>query len=189
MLRSLAAMEEFKKLVEITELDEKHQLLSRVTGYVPDLKKTHEALSEVTLNDEVPEDLRGQFNVAKNMGLYCYFFYALAPEVQLKTYTVIESALRLKAEQVGIYGQKNRHLMLRKLLTHAVDKGWVTDGGFRHIDNPSSANEWCRSMINVISSLRNSQAHGSNSLVPDFYHHICVCADFLNQLYPKQVRI
>uniref|UniRef100_UPI001E46361C hypothetical protein n=1 Tax=Vibrio parahaemolyticus TaxID=670 RepID=UPI001E46361C len=53
------SMEEFKKLVEITELDEKHQLLSRVTGYVPDLKKTHEALSEVTLNDEVPEDLRG----------------------------------------------------------------------------------------------------------------------------------
>ncbi|QMV14326.1 hypothetical protein [Vibrio spartinae] len=93
-------MEEFKKLVEITELDGKHQSLSQVTGYVTDLKKTHEALSEVTLNDEVPEDIRGQFNVAKNMGLYCYFFYALAPEVQLKTYTIIESALRLKAESI-----------------------------------------------------------------------------------------
>ena len=189
MLSEFSSMEEFKKLVEITELDGKHQSLSRVTGYVPDLKKTHEALSEVTLNDEVPEDIRGQFNVAKNMGLYCYFFYALAPEVQLKTYTIIELALRLKAEQAGISEQKNRPLMLKKLLTHAVDKGWVTDSGFRHIDNPNSANEWCRSMVKVICSLRNSQAHGSTLLVPDFYHHICVCADFLNQLYPKQVRI
>ncbi|HDM8037871.1 hypothetical protein K6U17_13080 [Vibrio fluvialis] len=178
-------MEEFKKLDELTELDEKHHLLGGVTGYVPDLKRTHEVLSEVTLNDEVPEDIRGQFNVAKNMGLYCYFFYALAPEVQLKTYTIIESALRLKAERLGIYGNKNRPLMLRQLLTLAVDKQWVTDSGFRHIDNPNSANEWCRSMIDVISSLRNSQAHGSSLLSPDFYHHICVCADFLNQLFSK----
>nr|WP_087024434.1 hypothetical protein [Thaumasiovibrio subtropicus] len=182
-------MEEFKKFVDITKLDEKHRSISQLTGYIPDLKIIHEDLSEVTLNDEVPEDIRGQFNVAKNMGLYCYFFYALAPEIQLKTYTIIESALRLKAEQVGICGKNNRPLMLKKLLTLAVDKGWITDSGFRHIDNPSSTNEWCRSMIDVISRLRNSQAHGSTLLVPDFYHHICVCADFLNQLYPKQEHI
>ncbi|WP_319525700.1 hypothetical protein [uncultured Desulfosarcina sp.] len=170
-------MEKFKRLEELTKMDEKHQLMGAVCGYVPDLKKMHKALSKETLNEEVPEEIRGQFNVAKNMALYTYFFYALAPEVHLKTYTIMEHALKLRANCM-------KRLGLRALLKKAVKNNWISDSGFRHLKNPSEENEWCKALLNILPDLRNSQAHGSNLLVDDFIHHIRCCADFINQLFP-----
>ncbi len=177
-------MEEFKEYSELTKIDNRYLSLAQLTGTIPDLKKIHSALGEIHLNSEVPTDIKSQFNVARNMALYSYFLYSLVPEVQLKSYTIIEYALRLKAEKEGVNKNAKRPLMLRKLLDLAVKQGWVKDSGFRHINDPSSSNDWCKSMVHTISDLRNSQAHGSTMLTPDFYHHICVCADFINQLFP-----
>lgn len=171
------SMEGFKSLEELTEMDDKHRLLGAVCGFIPSLKGMHSYLSKEVLNDEVPDVIKGQFNVAKNMALYSYFFYALAPEVHLKTYTVIEHALRLKTNP-------KKTMMLKALINHAVSQRWIKDSGFRHIENPSLDNEWCKSMVGVISNLRNSQSHGSSMLVGDCLHHISSCADFVNQLFP-----
>ncbi len=160
-------------------MDEKHRLMGMVCGSLPDLEKMHAYLSKETLNEEVPEVIKGQFNVAKNMALYTYYFYALAPEVHLKTYAIIEHAIKLKAKP-------EKRLMLRALIKLAVNNGWVTDAGFRHIESPSQDNEWCRAMIDVIPDLRNSQAHGSSMLVGDCLHFISSCADFVNQLFPNE---
>ncbi|GGO74651.1 hypothetical protein [Bowmanella pacifica] len=171
-------MEQLKSLEELTKMDEKHRLLGAVCGSVPSLEKMHDLLSQEHLNREVPDEVKGQFNVARNMALYSYYFYALAPEVHLKTYTVIEHALKLKAKP------ENR-MMLGKLLRMALQNGWISDAGFRHIENPSPDNEWCRAMLKGIPDLRNSQAHGSSMLVGDCIQHIAVCADFINQLFPE----
>ncbi|MGH1371462.1 MAG: hypothetical protein ACRBBW_05455 [Cellvibrionaceae bacterium] len=170
-------MEEFKSLEELTEMDEKHRLMAVICGSVPSLERMHKYLSEEVLNDEVPDKIKGQFNVAKNMALYSYYLYALAPEVHLKTYTVIEHALRLKTNP-------KKKMMLKALINHAVSQRWIKDSGFRHIESPSPDNQWCKSMVDVISDLRNSQAHGSSMLVGDCLHHISSCADFVNQLFP-----
>lgn len=169
-------MEEFKKPNEILVIDEKHLLLSKVTGGLLDLELLHRALSEIELNDNVPEKIKNQFNVARNMALYTYFFYALAPEVQHKTYTVIEYALKIKANT----GKK---LMMKKLLTMAVEEKWITDSGFRHIKNPDRENSYCKSLINTLTELRNAAAHGQSLLLPDCVGHIEKCADFVNQLF------
>ncbi|MET0109122.1 MAG: hypothetical protein ABW084_09525 [Candidatus Thiodiazotropha sp.] len=171
-------MEEFKSLETLTIMDEKHKLMSVVCGYVPSLVGMHKYLADEELSDAVPEEIVGQFNVARNMALYSYFFYALSPEVHLKTYTIIEHALRIKTKPT-------KRVMLRTLIEHAIDEGWISDAGFRHLDNPSPINEWCKSMIGTIPKLRNSKAHGSTMLVGDCLHHISVCADFLNQLFPS----
>lgn len=172
-------MEELKSLNQLTEMDGKHNLMGAVCGSIPNLKEMHTYLSTETLNDEVPNEIKGQFNVAKNMALYSYYFYALAPEVHLKTYTIIEYAIKLKAKP-------EKKLMLKALIKLAVNQGWVTDAGFRHLNNPSSNNQWCKSMIDVIPNLRNSQAHGSNMLAGDCLHYISSCADFVNQLFPNK---
>lgn len=172
-------MEEFKSLEELTQLDEKHRLVGAITGAVPDLEKMHQLLSEEELNHTVPEELRDQFNVARNMALFTYFFYALAPEVHLKTYTLIEHALKIKANS-------GRSLMLKRLLAMAIEENWISDSGFRHLESPSKDNSWCKTMLDGIPHLRNSQAHGSTFLVGDCLHHIRVCADFINQLFPSQ---
>ena len=169
-------MEELKSLEELTKMDEKHRLMGGICGSVPDLEGMHKYLSNEILNSAVPDEIKSQFNVAKNMALYSYFFYALAPEVHLKTYTIIEYALRLKANST-------KRLMLKSLVKLAIKENWIADAGFRHIKNPSPDNKWCKSMVKTIPSLRNSQAHGSNKLVGDCLHHISVCADFVNQLF------
>lgn len=156
-------MEEFKSLEELTVMDEKHRLMGVISGSIPDLFGMHKYLSAEVLNDKVPDEIKGQFNVAKNMALYSYFFYALAPEVQLKTYTVLEHALRLKANASARAG-------LSDLLRLAVKEKWIVDAGFRHIDNSTANNKWCREMISVIPKLRNSKAHGSSLLVGDCLH-------------------
>lgn len=172
-------MEEFKSLEELTEMDEKHRLMGAVCGSVPSLEGMHKYLAQEVLNDEVPDVIKGQFNVAKNMALYSYYFYALAPEVHLKTYTVIEHALRLKINP-------KKRMMFKALINHAVSQRWVKDSGFRHIEKPSADNKWCKSMVDVMPSLRNSKAHGSSMLVGDCLHHISSCTDFLNQLFPAE---
>lgn len=172
-------MEELKSLDELTEMDEKHRLMGAVCGAVPSLEKMHDFLSQERLNRQVPDEIKGQFNVARNMALYSYYFYALAPEVHLKTYTLIEHALKLKVKP-------EKHMMLAKLLRVALANGWVSDVGFRHIENPSPDNEWCKAMLKGIPDLRNSQAHGSSMLVGDCLHHIAVCADFINQLFSQE---
>lgn len=169
-------MEEFKKLSKIMKIDEKHILLSKVTGGLLDIELLHRALSEIELNDNVPEEVKGQFNVARNMALYTYYFYALAPEVQHKTYTVIEYALKIKANT-------DKKLMLNKLLTKAVEEKWIIDSGFRHINNPDKENSYCRSLIDTLPKLRNAAAHGESLLLPDCVGHIEKCADFVNQLF------
>lgn len=179
-------MEKFKELSKLTEIDSRHLAFAKVTGNLPDLEKIHQLLSKETLNPEVPEDIQSQFNVARNMAIYSYFLYSLAPEVQHKTYTVIEFALRIKSEQHQIQKKSSKPMMLRQLLKLALKKGWINDKGFRHVKNPSDSNQWCKDMVDTIPNLRNSQAHGTHLLVPDFYHHIRVCADFINQLFPTE---
>ena len=170
-------MEELKRLEELTEMDEKHRLMGAICGAVHSSERMHDVLSKERLNGQVPEVIKSQFNVARNMALYTYYFYALAPEVNLKTYTLIEHALKLKTKP-------EKHMMLAKLLRAALRNGWISDAGFRHIDNPSRDNEWCRAMLKSIPELRNSQAHGSSMLIGDCIDHISICADFINQLFP-----
>ena len=172
-------MEKFKSLEELFKMDENHKRMGVIRGSVPSLEGMYEYLSKESLNDEVPDEIRNQFNIVRNMALYSYFFYALAPEVHFKTYTIIEHALRIKVKPT-------KRTMLKALLSHAVSQRWISDAGFRHISNPSPSNEWCKSMIKAIPNLRNSKAHGSSILVDDCLQYVSSCADFINQLFPKK---
>jgi hypothetical protein len=171
-------MEEFKRLDQLMDMDEKHKLMGDICGSVPSLEVMHKYLLDETLNVEVPDEIKSQFNIAKNMAIYSYFFYAIAPEVHLKTYSIIEHALRIKINP-------KKPMMLKALMIHAVAQGWISDSGFRNIKSPNSDNEWCKSMIDVIPRLRNAKAHGSNMLVGDCLDHISSCADLINQLFPS----
>lgn len=168
----------FKRLDQLTQIDELHVLLGQVTGSVLNLELLHRAVAAVELHEGVPEDIQGQFNVARNMALYTYFCYALAPEVQLKTFTVIELALRRRA------GEGNRKT-LRPLLQQAVSSGWIQDSGFRHLQQPSADNSYCHDLVEALPTLRNGSAHGSTSLTPDSVWYLERCADLINQLFTR----
>ena len=169
-------MEELKDLNALTSMDETHALIGGITGKVPDLPKRHAYVASVTMHEGVPEEIRGQFNVARNMALYQYFMYSLAPEVQLKTYTIIEYALRLR-------NGSSKKMPLAALLEKAVAHGWIQDKGFRHLEHAGQENSYSRSLPQVLPLLRNEAAHGSSHLTPDCIGHLEKCADLVNQLF------
>lgn len=171
-------METFKSYAEIQRIDQAHVLLEQITGYIVSLPRLHAALSEIELHGGVPQDVHGQFNVARNMALYTYFHYALAPEVQMKTYTVIELALRYRFPNMA-------SRTLAPLLQKSIAQGLLKDSGFRHLRTIDPENSYSRSLVQVLPALRNSSAHGSTNLTPDCVGHIEKCADLINQLFPK----
>ena len=171
-------MEQFKAYEEIKRLDRGHTLLGQITGYVVSLPRLHTALSGIELYAGVPEDVQGQFNVARNMALYTYFHYAMAPEVQMKTYSVIELALKRRFPHMA-------RKTLAPLLREAVRQELLKDAGFRHLTTQDPANSYSKSLVTVLPDLRNSSAHGSTNLMPDCVGHIEKCADLINLLFQR----
>ncbi|MCV0438349.1 MAG: hypothetical protein K5880_06940 [Hydrogenophaga sp.] len=171
-------MEQFKCLREVTEMDLAHRQLGEITGYVPSLPKMHAALAAIKLHEGVPVPVIGQFNVARNMALYHYFHYAMAPEVQMKTYSVIELALRLR------FNASNGKT-LAPLLQMALAASLLKDAGFRHLESPDPENSYSKRLPEILPKLRNFSAHGSTALTPDCLGHIEKCADLINQLFDR----
>ena len=168
-------MEEFKSFDQILEIDERHLLLGQITGSLRSLESLHASLSAIELHSGVPEAVRGQFNVARNMALYTHFHYAMAPEVQMKTFSVIELGLKRRlpaADKKGLAG----------LLKAAIARGLLRDAGFRHIKHPSPENTYCKNLVTALPALRNAAAHGSTGLTPQVLDYVETCADLLNQL-------
>ena len=172
-------MEQIKEFNEITRIDERHVLLGQMTGGILALEKLHSAVSAIELRSEVPSEIRGQFNVARNMTLYSFFCFSLAPEVRMKSYSVMELALRTR------FGDRETHL--KNLVRRAVDRGLLLDRGFRHLEEDPE-NSYSRSLIDVLPSLRNEAAHGSTLVTPDCLGHIEKCADFVNQIFVNEER-
>lgn len=169
-------MEQFKNFDEINQIDHRHVLVSQLNGRLLSLDLLYLALSEITLHIGVPEDVRSQFNVAKNMALYTYFQYSLAPEVQMKTFAVIELSLRCRFPE-------NEKKTLAPLLARALKEGLLKDSGFRQLVDINSTNNYSKGLVGIVSSLRNGLAHGSTSLSGECVGHIQICADLINQLF------
>lgn len=173
-------MEELKTLDSLEQIDDRHVLLGQLTGRIWSKEFLHATVSAITVNDSAPEDIKSQFNVARNLALYSYYCYSFAPVTQAATFTVIEFALKLKEGS-------SKKIAFMHLLEMAVRKGWIQDSGFRHIENPTEGNVYSTSLSTIIPSLRNDFAHGSNQLTPDIIFYLEVCADFVNQLFPERV--
>ena len=170
-------MDSFKPFHEIMCIDKQHLFLTKMGGKKIDLASHHQSISCIKLHTGVPQTVRGQFDIARNMAVYFFFFYSLGSELQLKTYSVIEHALRIKANR--------QDLMLRQLLVLANDKNWLRDSGFRHIEEPDPGNSYCASLVKTLPQLRNESAHGVPPLVWDCIGHIEKCADLVNQLFAR----
>lgn len=160
-------MEELKSLEEITSPDNRTRMFvirNRETGQKREfgIKDLHEEIEFIKLDECVPEEVRSQFNVARNLCLYSWFCYSFHNVACLKSYATIELALRLKLgkSEEGTYS-------LRSMLEEAVAKGFVKY-------------KW---MPEAIAYLRNLAAHGSSMNHPWSVMVLQRCAETLNELF------
>lgn len=172
-------MEDFIKFEEIVEPDERHRLIGRLTGRQLTLESLYLALADIKLSDSVPEEIQSQFNVTKNLAIYTWYSYSLDPVVQLKTYILIEHALKIKFEK--------NNWSFPKLIKKAISRGWIKDSGFSNIElDPEDDAKYARSMIEILPNMRNSAAHGSNGLHQHAVAYIKICSEWINQIFsPK----
>jgi len=175
-------MEEFTKLNEIFEPDDRnlhYVITNQETGETRYLtfKDTYEKIKGIELDYVVPDKIKSQFNIAKNLAVYSWYEYSFHQISEMKAFSTTEDALKC------VLGKNSKGFC--SLLKKAVNMGLIKDSGFYHIlepDDPESI-EYSQKLPKLISNFRNNLAHGGTTLYPSAIHNLLICRDVINQLY------
>ena len=178
-------METLKKLEEIEKPDTRNThfvLINHETGEERSLtlEDFYKTVELIKLHERVPDNVRSQFNVARNLAIYTWFCYAFHQISELKAYSTLEMALRIKFD-------KNK-VGLKQLLIEAVKSGLIKDRGFRNVKNTLKnldSTEYVKRLPELMPRFRNKLAHGSNMLTDSAFFNLQICADFINQLFTE----
>ena len=93
----------------------------------------YSAVADICLHIGVPEDIRVQFEMTKNLYLYAWFVYRFYPVAEHHTYACLELALRERFEpEMLAAGEKKREFGpgLKRLLSYAAKKGYLKNENF-----------------------------------------------------------
>jgi len=162
-------MERLKKLDEIMAPDSRTTsfvIVNRETGQKREfgISDLHEQVELIKLDEAVPEEVRSEFNVARNLCLYSWYCYAFHNVACLKAYSTIEMALRIRL------GKSEEAISsLRSMLEEALAKGFLTD----------------KLLPETIPYLRNLAAHGNPMNAPWSASMLHRCAETLNELFAE----
>lgn len=174
-------MEEFKLLASLTNPDERNLYwvaIDRSTGISSrlGLEDIYNSVSEISLDETVPEDIRSQFNVAKNVAVYSWYCYPFHQICEMKAYSTVEYALKHRLEQNSPFP---------KLINKAINLGLIKDAGFSHLRKlvDEASVDYSKSLVKIMPELRNGLAHGGTTLHPGAAGTLRICADFINQIY------
>ncbi|MDA8119204.1 MAG: hypothetical protein M0Z85_03950 [Gammaproteobacteria bacterium] len=155
-----------KTLAKLCKPDDRQ----RFTGGSP--KDYHAHLQTLVLADIVPEDVRKQFEVVRNLMLYGWFVYEFYTVGAGQALACLEFGLR-EAYVASVGGDGQHRKGLARYIEWAEKSGLLPDGVFHERIN------------RLVSSVRNSLAHGGTTLlnyalaIPQLE----VTADMLNAVY------
>lgn len=196
-------MDTLKPLSEITVRDTRHDAFVVLEAGGPrrvTLEHHYQGVDQITLHDDVPEEIREHFEVAKNLLLYSWYVYRFIPVAEFHASATLEFALRLRSNKPN-WG-------LKRLIKFAISEGWVKNEDFfifrqhqqarnahrsliRQLDPsyelPDEKNDYVEKLVEAIPYLRNQFAHGANMVHPDGHTHLEICADFINQLFDSEI--
>lgn len=196
-------MEIFKELHEITEPDPRTHMFHIYDQSLGDFKEreisdVHRKLMEINLNEHVPDAIKTHFVTSKHLVLYSWFVYRFIPVAEFHAIASLEYALKIKT------GKKKWGL--KRLLAHAVKEGWVMDNDFyihrQNLERDKAHAEQLKGFLNIepqagipeegrytsvlvesLPYLRNVYAHGSNTIAPQGYLTLIICAEFINKIF------
>lgn len=196
-------METFKKLHEIVEPDPRTHMFHIYDESLGDFREreisdVHSRLKEIELNEYVPEAIKTHFVTSKHLVLYSWFVYRFIPVAEFHAIASLEYALKLKT------GKKRWGL--KRLLGYAVNEGWVKDSDFYihrqkiernriHAERLKESlsiepqellaeeGEYTSLLVQSLPYLRNIYAHGSNTIAPQGYLTLIICAEFINKIF------
>lgn len=146
------------------------------------IETLHSALMNIQLTNSVPEEIQSSFNIAKNLALYSWFCYPFHQIAELKAFSTLEEALKLKLgkHKNGFKGQ----------LKKAFNEGHLQGIIYTHIapDNIGNSDELTKKLIETLPNHRNNLAHGSQTLHPFSKGTLIICSNIINKLYEDNLR-
>ncbi|MDQ7059337.1 MAG: hypothetical protein Q9N62_13425 [Ghiorsea sp.] len=106
---------------------------SILTKRTKEIEKMHEHISQFSLSDEVPIDVRIKFDTARNLYIYSWYVYRFTNIAEHQLFICLEFGLReLLLEELPME-YKNRHgdTSIEKLLRYIVDSRYLKSEDFK----------------------------------------------------------
>ena len=161
----------FRSVSELFETDNRNIDAPTIfAGQPQSIEEYHRWIAEYDLPSKCPDDIRTQYDLARNLYAYAWYVYRFTSPAQAQAYAALELALRTRLIELGIVISKRSGLFA--LLTKAVENRLLRDGGFPHLRYFPGANsidpdgtEFCERLPRMLSGLRNSFAHGDTTLL------------------------
>ncbi len=199
-------LEKFKTLDEVLLPDARQEAFQVFDTEFNDFRRKelsdiHSALSEINLDENVPQKVRDHFTTSKHLSLYSWFVYRFIPVAEFHAIASLEFALKEKTGKPK-WG-------LKRLLSHAVNSQWVEDNDFKihrrskeqnryraemwaeagissnYQEPESKEGEYTSILVESMPYIRNEYAHGSSTIAPQGFLTLTICADFINAVYRK----
>lgn len=143
----------------------------------------YQQIERFTLNETVPEKVRKQFDLALNLYVYHWFVYDFVTLAEQQAYAAVEAALRYRYRED--LGDPNAKGTLKKLLDHAISKGWLNSLEYEFPMPGTPTGKY--STIEMIRMLRNTLAHGEFHLMQaGSYDSLAYCHRIINRLFPAK---
>jgi hypothetical protein len=164
--------EGFRQTADMFKADQRNLDAPAIfAGQPQSIEMFREWVDEYDLPTECPEEIRTQYDVARNLYIYSWYVYRFTSPAQAQAYATLELALRTRFDELDIKYNKRRD-GLSSLLSKAIKKGLLKDGGFPHLQHSQntdavdpSGTEFCEKLPSIISTFRNSFAHGGTTLL------------------------
>jgi hypothetical protein len=189
-------MEELKKYDEVHERDvRQHHFVvwdeSTRTHRKIELSDHYKYVEELKLIDEVPNDIKSHFEMARNIYLYAWFHYPFYVAAWLYALITVEYALREKLKRTDV--------KFKDMMIMAIKNKWIRAENYSHIareikqldEFPGELNmkidqdmldNYCKNLTGAIPEFRNDLAHGTNMLL-DTSDGIKICVETINQIF------
>lgn len=158
-------MERLKKLEEVCKPDERNRNrgdLDHSTGFVTPttIESIYAVVESIKLNDQVPDDIRSHFEIARNLALYSWFVYSFNVVAAMQAFASLEMAVRNKIA--------NKEMSFNHRLKKVFKNRKIAEG---------------LSLAKAISKLRNDLAHGSETIHGQGLEYLSMCSELINELY------
>jgi len=162
-----------KPFEKILEPDWRTSVTAGSDGDRASLEDFYKMICKIQIQANVNNDIKAQFETAKNSLLYAWFSYRLGMLAAKHAISTVELALRLY-----IATPDKPRIALNSLLEKSNSEGMVN---FKKI-KPNMKPE---SLIKYIKDFRNNLAHGSHTLVTTnaIFDYLEICAAIINQLF------
>jgi hypothetical protein len=147
------------------------------------MEDLHSLVAPLELSRAVPDEIRNEFDTARNAFVYSWFVYEFATLAEQRVFAVLELALRRRLDPAP--PNTNKSPGLSKLLKLATDRGYLRRDDFA-VPSLSGPGEMACS-LDFLPMLRNHVAHGNVHLLPQgTLDGIRLCRDVIDALFTPE---